>query len=561
MAVSSYLRGSPLAQASSYYGDSQYGGASTAAPSKALWKEMSNQGLSDQDILSMFGPNYIQEDAGKKFYTGKIDPSEFQYGTQGLETEDIGQGKFNIKGPQGQSLGVGYKKPGEALNDIVTRNLISSISQSGDYYTSPHLGRMETRGQGIQSEGDIDQSYQEFVPDTYSSREAIEAALRSRGRSAYSPFGSELEQYKLLGDYLTGKSGIDDLVTYPNRKPIREYAGKVGSNTLSGENTLYGSDPLIRQQLGQASAFTKPQGDYGLLGYRMNMNPAAGGVGALGGLAQQKADLHGSTKSMSTLQRVFNDPEAWSKVGSALPSGNFFVKPENVSNIPGWSDQYNSKYARSRRRGGLFSKVFKILDPILDRVDPLHNPTQDMAVKLTGSGSQEEAFNKVAPIVLSFFGPWGAAANAANSASTGNMGGALMSAIGAGMGFSGYNPTSGLGSSIQGMTGFSPAVSNALASGLAGGTMSGLGSMASGGNFGQGFLRGAAGGAAGSYAGSTIGNYLNSSGLSPALTSGLTAAGSNLAGGLASSLAAGQKISPQALALSSALAGAKGYAR
>jgi len=88
--------------------------------------------------------------------------------------------------------------------------------------------------------------------------------------------------------------------------------------------------------------------------------------------------------------------------------------------------------------GGLLGGIFGVLDPVLDKLDPLHNTGQDAITGLIGADSQEQAFGTIAPMVLNYFFPGaGSALSAADSASTGNWNGALTNAAGAYLGATG----------------------------------------------------------------------------------------------------------------------------
>lgn len=83
---------------------------------------------------------------------------------------------------------------------------------------------------------------------------------------------------------------------------------------------------------------------------------------------------------------------------------------------------------------GLYGAVFNKLDPILDKIDPGHNWTQDQITGAIGADSQKEAFNQIAPLVLAAVtygvGSGGAAAgSAAGGATTGSMAGSIMQGV------------------------------------------------------------------------------------------------------------------------------------
>lgn len=131
------------------------------------------------------------------------------------------------------------------------------------------------------------------------------------------------------------------------------------------------------------------------------------------------------------------------------------------------------KFYNTAADRGIYSAVFDRLDPILDKVVPGHDWTQDQIVGLTGSKSQEEAFNKVAPIVLAAvsYGLGGVGAGAGQAAGAGS--GAATS--GAAAGTAAATTSSGASQLISQIAAGLNA-SEALRKGdLVGGALSGLG--------------------------------------------------------------------------------------
>lgn len=83
---------------------------------------------------------------------------------------------------------------------------------------------------------------------------------------------------------------------------------------------------------------------------------------------------------------------------------------------------------------GLYGAVFNKLDPILDKIDPGHDWTQDQIAGAIGADSQKEAFNQIAPLVLAAVtygvGSGGAAAGSATGgATTGSMASSIMQGV------------------------------------------------------------------------------------------------------------------------------------
>lgn len=185
--------------------------------------------------------------------------------------------------------------------------------------------------------------------------------------------------------------------------------------------------------------------------------------------------------------------------------------------------------------GGLLGGIFGVLDPVLDKLDPMHNTGQDFATKLIGADTQEQAFSTIAPMVLNYFLPGaGSALSAADAASTGNWTGALTNAAGAYIGATGGIDT-GYG-----------ATANAAANGAA---SSAINSFGQGGDLADMFKAAAMGGLGGA-AGSGVGKL--TSNLSPTLSGFLSGA----ARGATSSLLQPQNMLESAL--SSGAAGGLG---
>ena len=79
-------------------------------------KEISDQNY-DLGLPNIFGAQ-TQSIGGQKFYYGDYDPSKVQYGLGDYKTQDIGQGKYNILGNDGNVLGTGYKSVLDTINEM-----------------------------------------------------------------------------------------------------------------------------------------------------------------------------------------------------------------------------------------------------------------------------------------------------------------------------------------------------------------------------------------------------------------------------------------------------------
>lgn len=81
---------------------------------------------------------------------------------------------------------------------------------------------------------------------------------------------------------------------------------------------------------------------------------------------------------------------------------------------------------------GLLGSFFNFVDPILDTIDPIHNPVQEWTTGSSTTKGQSPYFETIAPMVLDLFLPGvGSAVGAADKASTGNYAGAALSALSA----------------------------------------------------------------------------------------------------------------------------------
>ena len=81
---------------------------------------------------------------------------------------------------------------------------------------------------------------------------------------------------------------------------------------------------------------------------------------------------------------------------------------------------------------GLLGSVFRVLDPILDTVDPMHNNVQEWTTGSSTTKGQSPYFETIAPMILDVFFPGvGSAIGGVDKASTGNYTGAALSALSA----------------------------------------------------------------------------------------------------------------------------------
>jgi hypothetical protein len=97
---------------------------------------------------------------------------------------------------------------------------------------------------------------------------------------------------------------------------------------------------------------------------------------------------------------------------------------------------------------GLLGSVFRVLDPILDTVDPMHNKVQEWTTGSKDTEKQSPYFETIAPMIVDAFLPgWGSALGAVDGASTGNWTKAGLSALGSYAGFAGQGAGAASGAS------------------------------------------------------------------------------------------------------------------
>lgn len=179
------------------------------------------------------------------------------------------------------------------------------------------------------------------------------------------------------------------------------------------------------------------------------------------------------------------DPSRYLQIDNS--SGGFLGSLNNLAEgIAKWTDPvfYKSMGGGTENslwkdltNEGLYSAVFNKLDPILDKIDPGHDWTQDQITGAIGADSQKEAFNQIAPLVLAAVtygvGSGGAAAgSAAGGTTTGSMASSIMQGVQAlnslnsgdfagaalsGLGAANVNPSSAFTGKLTGL-GMSPDV-------------------------------------------------------------------------------------------------------
>ncbi len=406
----------------------------------------------DMEAVNLLGG--IHELGGTRYYYGDKDTSTAQFGTEGYQTQDKGRGIYDIFGKSGNVLGQGYRDPTSTINEIKTggQSLEEYVAANPIQYNySPdEWGNPQIKYQYDEWGNPI---YPESPAEAYN--KMLYQPYRAQGRKG------DLQAWEVLGGLLNG-SGELKAGDY-----WRDFDRTGRSENITGLNTLYGSNPLIWNDK--------------LLGYQMDMAPAKpGDYGYTNPNTLHTEDLSGKHQSSATLQRIYNNPEEWSKYGVFQPDNKFFAKAEDAANLPGW--QQTEAFMDEEAKSGFLGGFGGLLGGIL-------------------------GFTPLAPL--------GYALSAMSALDSGNTMGLLGSLFSGYMGLSGADiaGASGLDEAVGG--GFSgadlvdfPAPSSAIQGSLgafAPEMMSGLSGALGAAAQGQNPLMGAAGAALGNFVGSDLG--------------------------------------------------------
>lgn len=491
----------------------------------------------DLSMLSALGGSTQKTNDGQQFYYSDYDLGKASWGTMDADDVDLGGGKYSIMN-NGQNLGTGYKSVQDAARELrlnktsVTPtkywspvdklpdsvyDLPSWYNPIGDYSQDQKIvnpQKLTNSGYrqnvnyvqpeysfGLQPQ----QSQYEQLIDGFSFngsnyRTQSEAEAARQANASYGLSGNNTRDWEVLGQILN-YGGVNG--TFSDRA----IGGNNIADPVKGENVLFGSKPIIY--------------DGKLFGYNMkDVDPIMDqwnqqSTSSSGNFLKKKTTTSWDVGALGMGREYVNQP--WWNQNAIIGNNSFTLTPDKIQDNPGWLNKdfferqqgsqtssssplmkkfsmdmgkiakytdpifYKSiggeKFYNTAADRGIYSAVFDRLDPILDKVDPGHNWTQDQIVGLTGSKSQEEAFNKVAPIVL-----------AAVSYGLGGVGAGAGQAAGAGSGATAGAATSGAAASTAAAATSSGAsqlisqiaaglnASEALRKGdLVGGALSGLG--------------------------------------------------------------------------------------
>lgn len=307
----------------------------------------------DPEVAKLFGQGLYYSDDGTLYYRGNTDFSEAQVGPGNYDLNPIGLGKYDMLGDNGQSLGTYWGGVDEAINAYALQNWSPSegaIREGLRASDSDYYGPQQGYYFGGEEGGAPAQWY-----NTYDA--ALNALRAQSGVGNYQHRGywdtaGKLEDWEILGQVMNG-----DLTNASGfGQSYRHMPGNNRNEYINGDAQMYDSQPLFL--------------DDKLLGYLMDLGPNAND-GSQGHLAGYKNDFHisrqdpkGNTRSNYQLYRDIGDPEEWKKHGAFLDEGGrYFVQPEDVASLPGWTQGDVSQY--SHKSSGLGGKILGGLGAIL----------------------------------------------------------------------------------------------------------------------------------------------------------------------------------------------------
>jgi len=266
-------------------------------------------------LYNLFGNNTpITKFRNQEYYKGDIDPSKGQFGIQGYNQQDIGDGRYNILDQGGNSLGVGYKGLEDAIKELVkTQKQNTPVSSVIDW--------------------DMQGGLPLPTPDTYNNT------------SPYS--AGDLDKWEVLGQVLSGQPLPSDATS--DRSSLA-MSGNNLQEQITGLNTLFGSTPVIYNNELRGYTMDPTPADESMLGY---VNPQT----------ILREDKSGNTQFNYALQRQYNDLDTWKNLTKNIDSNNLFVPKENAENLPGWTNVDNSQY--NHTSDGIMPTAAKVIGTVL----------------------------------------------------------------------------------------------------------------------------------------------------------------------------------------------------
>jgi hypothetical protein len=445
----------------------------------------------DLDAAGVINP--LVKLGGVYNYYGDTDSSSAKWGTPYGKT-DLGGGKYNILGSQGQNLGTGYKSLSESIGELYKgANAPTAVSKWKDYTGTLDTslfatvygmdeGYNQNQSKLLNQQKFADAGYRlnpTYIPAGYTEDGVAVGSQYQKMFNGYDWKGTDydtLDQANAARDatgrsYATGNNIRDweilgQLLTQGNITGNYGQTGSLGGNQIAdkigGLNTLYGSTPLVFKD--KLYGYKNALGDTTPVQHAWDKEDLVRG---------KWTTAYNRYYGTAGLGREYTDTDWWSKNTKGLGNNNYFVTPEKAAENPGW---YNKDY----------------YDP-----HEIHINTPSGRVKDTRVGVA------IGNMIGSYFGvPIGSLISAAQNYDAGNtkqgnaaLGQAAISYATSGMDF-GIN------------TGYGAVVDGALQSAATGAISGGLGSLINGSNdFGKSMLLGGLGGAGGSLVGGLTSQY------------------------------------------------------
>lgn len=451
-------------------------------------RELMRLGMSDPSTFSSQFSSTLQQPNQQANIPG------YQLGTQGYETQDLGLGKYNILGQDGQSIGTGYKSVSDTISDYLKQQSQTGVryvdspvmsyvngvdpfvmwNQTGTNDAGQQLysygentltaSEMEAQRQASMVEVGRNQGYQNpYQQQLYQSQQqAQDAAYQQLSNTLFSRADTPQEQWEALGQLLTTGStsnqhGLYDWFkakygqelsgtdTYLKQQLLDNYYGRMPNNALAegyygnnqqeiiqGLNTLYGTQPVI--QNGR------------LVGYSFNgeLNPLQdswnNNTNYYTGSGWAKAKHDYTDIGQAGIGRSYNDANWWRQNLQSM-GDSYLIPTEVAASNPGWTN-----------------------------VDYYQRGADD----IKSQSALHQALPIIAQTVASAINPAiGAAAGAMiNKQQGGDWKSIVPGLVAAGLGASGG--TDALGGAIDTATGVGTTAANMIASGLVNGVSTGV---------------------------------------------------------------------------------------
>ena len=473
---------------------------------KARW------GTQDKDDLDLGGGKYNIMDGGQSLGTG--------YKSLADSIKDLQRQKYSVSpAQQWQAAQPLYKSAGYSWNGDTwgeQQTLDQAAMDAAGIRQNPNWRAAQFSdeyGKPLY----LDNSYDVNTPQY---QKAVSGYTVRNGDFFTSEDAAKQAIEKYAGEYITGNNTRDwetlgQLLNYGSVTGDFSTPHAIGGNQkadpIKGLDTLYGSKPIIYD--GKLLGYS---GDISVDPIKDQWNKQWQNTSTSGNIFKKTTTTdYGWDVGALGMGRNLVDPN-WYMQNATINGNKYLLAPDKAASNPGWTnedyfarDAGGGSYKKSTFMGpvnnfmekvakftdpifyksmgggtdkslwkdmtneGLFSAVFNKLDPVLDKVDPLHNPTQDAVTGLTNSDSQKEAFNKVAPIVLAAL-TWGLGSGASAGAAAAGEGaaaggaGAAAGTAGAAAGGAGLNTLGQILSGVQ-------AAQNLSTGNFAGAALSGLG--------------------------------------------------------------------------------------